>query len=68
MKKHIKLVIPGVLTGLLIVLFLTGKIIDIPHGTKEGGIIGGVGVLVIIIFSVSANYLYFRLTNSREKK
>jgi len=68
MKKQIKPLIPGVLTGMLIVLFLSGKIIDIPHGTTRGGIISGIGVLVILIFSFSANYLYIRLTNSRERK
>lgn len=67
MKKQIKLVIPGVLAGMLITLFLSGKIIDIPHGTHEGGIIGGIGVMVILIFSFSANYLYIILTNSKEK-
>lgn len=68
MKKHLKLVIPGVLSGMLIAMFLTGNIIDIPHGTQEGGIISGIGVLVILIFSFSANFLYARLTYSREKK
>lgn len=46
-----KQLIPGILTGAFIVLFLSGKIIDIPHGTLEGGIISGIGTLVIIIIS-----------------
>ncbi len=38
----------GIITGVIIVLFLSGKIIDIPFGTHKGGIFSAVGVLVII--------------------
>lgn len=36
-------------TSTLIILFLSGKIIEIPHGTPEGGIMGATGVAVIIV-------------------
>jgi proteasome assembly chaperone (PAC2) family protein len=36
-------------TSMLIILFLSGKIIEIPHGTPEGGIMGATGVAVIIV-------------------
>jgi len=65
MKKPL---ISGLLAGLLIILFLSGKIIYIPHGTREGGIISGIGVLLIITFSITINYLFIRISKSREKE
>jgi len=53
--------IPGIIAGLLIILFLTGKIIDYPRGTLQGGIIGGIGVLLIIVSAIAINYLIFKL-------
>lgn len=52
---------PGAITGVLIVLFLSGKIIDYPKGTHEGGIIAGTGVLVIMVSVAATNYLIYRL-------
>lgn len=47
MKKILKII--PLLTGLLIVLFLSGKIIHIPFGTSVGGLIGGIGVAIIAV-------------------
>lgn len=49
-------------------LFLSGKIIDIPHGTHNGGIIGaiGVGVILIVMFIIICGV--FRYESSRQKQ
>ena len=60
--------LPAITTGVLITLFLSGKIINIPLGTAKGGIIGGVGVLVIMISVVAIYYLIFRLLGYKRKK
>jgi hypothetical protein len=60
--------ISGLLTGLLIILFLLGKIIYIPHGTREGGIISGIGVSLIIILSITINYIIIRISKSKDKE
>ena len=39
----------AMMTSVLIILFLSGKIVEIPHGTREGGIMGATGVAIIII-------------------
>jgi hypothetical protein len=39
----------SIVTGALITLFLSGKIIEIPKGTNEGGIVGATGVAIIIV-------------------
>lgn len=52
---------PGVITGVLIVLFLSGKIFDYPRGTLKGGITAAIGVLVIMVSVVSIHYLIYRL-------
>ena len=60
--------LPGITTGTLIPLFLSGKIIDYPRGTTKGGIIAGIGVLVIMISVVAIYYLIFRLLGNKRKK
>lgn len=61
----------GSITFILIAAFLSGKIIDIPRGTHEGGVISAIGVLVIMIImfavSVGVNKLINRL-NVHSKK
>jgi hypothetical protein len=59
--------LPGITTGALVSLFLSGKIIDIPHGTTKGGIIAGTGVLVIMISVFAIYYLIFRLFGIKRK-
>jgi hypothetical protein len=36
-------------TSMLIILFLSGKVVEIPKGTHEGGIMAATGVAIIII-------------------
>lgn len=43
--------LPGLLIGAVIALFLSGKIIKYPQGTLEGGMIGAVGVVIILLAS-----------------
>lgn len=59
---------PGSITGILIVLFLSGKIIDYPRGTTEGGIIAGTGVLVIMIYVLTIYYLIYRLNKKYKQR
>jgi mannitol/fructose-specific phosphotransferase system IIA component len=40
----------SIMTGTLIMLFLFGNIIEIPHGTHKGGLIAAFGVAVILFF------------------
>lgn len=68
MKNTIKILIPGSVAGLLIVLFLSGKIIDYPRGTPEGGIIAGTGVLVIMVSVVAIYYLIYRLNKKYNQR
>jgi uncharacterized protein YacL len=67
-KKSIQ-VIPaiGIFIGLLIGWFLSSKVIDIPKGTHEGGIIGATGVFFILVCSFALIYLFAKLKKSREK-
>ena len=66
-KKIIPLFPFGTFAGLLIAWFLSGKIINIPHGTHKGGIISAIGVLLIMVFSFALIYLFFRVTKSKER-
>lgn len=50
-QNNIFLAIVIGISTLLISLFLSGKIILIPHGTQEGGIISAVGVAVILLIN-----------------
>ena len=67
-SKFLQIFSPAIITGGLIALFLSGKIIDIPQGTAKGGIIAGMGVFIIIISVVAINYLILRLLESNKKK
>lgn len=42
-------IITGITAAILLHLFLSGKIIDIPTGTEKGAIISVVGYIVIVI-------------------
>ena len=59
--------IPGIISGLLIVLFLTGKIIDYPRGTPQGGMIAAIGVMLIMVTVVAISYIFIRLKNHLKK-
>ena len=67
-SKFLRRFLPGNIAGLLIILFLSGKIIDYPQGTTEGGIIGAMGVSLIMISVVTINYLISRLVENKRKK
>jgi hypothetical protein len=54
-------IIPGIIASGLINLFLSGKIIDFPTGTPEGGRIVAIGVSVIIISVAAIGYFIFRI-------
>ena len=67
-KSPFLTVFPGLLTGAVVVLFLSGKIIKYPQGTKEGGIIAGTGVAIILLVSfiiiAFAKYIKKKKTSS----
>lgn len=44
-----KILIPGISTGLLIVVFLSGKVINIDKGSNPSGIISAIGAFTIIL-------------------
>jgi hypothetical protein len=60
MKKYLGLYL-SVATGLLIVWFLSGKMIDLPRGTHEAGLVGAAGVLAILAFMTAIGYLAHRV-------
>ncbi len=67
-KKINHVIFPmGIFTSIIIVWFLSGKIIDIPHGTHEGGIISAVGVFSILVLSLALSYPFARLSKSKKK-
>ena len=43
--------IVGLMTGAIVALFLSGKIVDLPRGTRDGGIIAATGTTIIILIS-----------------
>lgn len=51
-----------------IVLFLSGKIIDIPHGTRQGGIVSAIGVAVILATLFTLYFGLIFLLNYCKKK
>jgi hypothetical protein len=54
-------IISGIIASGLINLFLSGKIIDSPAETPEGGRIVAMGVLVITISVAAISYFIFRI-------
>jgi len=66
MKKSNKItsitgLIGGLIGGVLISLFLSGKIIDIPNGTHQGGIIAGVGYVIIVITVIILTLIFMKI-------
>jgi len=53
--------IPSIAVLILIPLFLSGKIIDYPRGTPQGGLIGALGVFIILISTFAITYIIFRI-------
>ena len=60
-------VVPGLITVTLINIFLSGKIIDIPKGTHQGGIISAIGVLVIVLTVLIFSFIFFKIYKNRKK-
>ena len=61
----------GIVTGLLIAGFLSGKIIEIPHqGTPKGGLFAmtGIGIILILMFVTSSLLYFLNRKFSRNKK
>ncbi len=58
----------GVITAILTSVFLSGKIIDIPKGTHEGGVISAIGVGVIIIFMSIVGLIVNKLKKSQQSR
>ena len=59
-----KALIPGIITGILIAIFLSGKIIDIPKGTHQGGIISAIGVFAIILSVFILTVLFSKISKT----
>lgn len=58
----------GLMTVLIIFIFLSGNIISIPKGTREGGIISSIGTVVIIITMISTAYIYRLFIPNKKSK
>ncbi|MDC9722852.1 MAG: hypothetical protein PSN34_08765 [Urechidicola sp.] len=56
------------MTVLIIFIFLSGNIISIPKGTREGGIISSIGTVVIIITMISTAYIYRLFIPNKKSK
>ena len=65
-ELYLSLVI-GLATGALIAFFLSGKIIDIPHGTHEGGIIAATGYAIIVVSMVLVGFLVIKVMQLLKK-
>jgi len=68
-KNNLALIISiviGLCGGLLIMLFNLGKIIDVPFGTHEGGIIIATGVAIIIPCMIIVGIVIIRLVFYRK--
>jgi len=47
--KLLKTLIPGIITGILIVSFLSGKVISFDKENNQSGIVSAIGVFTIIL-------------------
>jgi len=63
---YLSLVI-GLATGALIAFFLSGKIIDIPHGTHEGGIIAATGYAIIVVSMFLVSFIVLKTAQFLKK-
>ncbi len=57
----------GVTTAALISIFLSGKIIEIPKGTHEGGVISAIGVGVIIVFMSIVGFILNKIRKTQQQ-
>lgn len=65
MKKKYQLLPFSVLPGLLIASFLSGHVVDFPRGTHQGGMVGALGVLIILLGTFIVLVLAARLRQKR---
>jgi hypothetical protein len=54
------------LTSFFIQAFLSGKIIDIPHGTPARGVIAATGVAIILVSMIILTFLIRLLINLKK--
>lgn len=68
MKKFTFYIIPlfASITVFLIYLFLSGKIIEIPKGTEEGGLYGAIGVGIILIVVFTLVFITFKMVTRKK--
>jgi len=57
----------AIVTSILVSLFLSGNIIDIPKGTHEGGVISAIGVSAILVFMVIISLIVNKVIVSKRK-
>ena len=64
--KLLKTLIPGIITGILIVGFLSGKVINIDKENSQSGIVSAIGVFIIIlsVFVLTILFSKIRKTES----
>ena len=58
----------AIVTSILVSLFLSGKIIEIPKGTHEGGVISAIGVSAILVFMVIISLIVNKVIASKQNK
>jgi len=58
----------GVITAVLVAVFLSGKIIEIPKGTHEGGVISAIGVGVILVFMIIVGLILNKIKVPQQKE
>ncbi len=58
----------GVSTAILIGAYLSGMIIEIPHGTHEGGIKSGIGVGIILLGMLAIATVWYWLSEKCNSK
>ena len=73
MKSSIKppilfFTIIGLVSCYLLNAFLSGKIITIPHGTRQGGIISVIGYFIILIIMIFICVVFGVITRKYQSK
>ena len=56
----------AIATSFLTNIFLSGKIIDIPKGTQEGGLYSAIGVGVILIIVFTLIFIGFKIVKRKK--
>lgn len=65
MKKTYQLLPISVMPGLLIASFLSGHVVNFSQGTHQGGMVGAMGVLIILLGTFIVLVLAARLRQKR---